>query len=92
MRKRYQHGKQVKKQRCTNLFVCKGELETSFCGVNADNSGPRFPVETEELILDHTCCVDRVIKSTDGASITSREAILYMMKGSINEKVGAGAS
>ena len=77
---------------CTYLLVSQSKLEQSLSCIDADDSGPGFPVEAEELILDNPSGIDGVVKGANGTSISSGKAILDMVKCGVNKEIGAGST
>ena len=74
------------------LLVCECEHKASLCGINTNNPRPSFPIKAEQLVFDNTRCIERIVQGTNGTSITRRKTVLDMVKGSVNEEVGAGAT
>jgi hypothetical protein len=72
------------------LLVREGKLESSFSGVDTDNTSPGFPIKAKKLVLDHPHGIEWVVQSPDGAGITRGQAVLDMVKRRVNKELGAG--
>mmetsp|Transcript_17016 Transcript_17016/g.40777 ORF Transcript_17016/g.40777 Transcript_17016/m.40777 type:complete len:158 (-) Transcript_17016:403-876(-) len=69
------------------LFIRKGKLEPSFSCVNANDSGPGFPIKAKQLILNNPGGIDGMIQRTDSTRVASRKTILNMVKSGIDKEV-----
>ena len=70
----------------------KRQLEASLRRVDTKDTGPGLSIKAEQLILDDSLGIERVVESTDSAGIAGREAVLDVVERGVDEQLRAGAA